>query len=106
MSPEETKTFIRQWVADVWNNRRYERIAEAIAPDYVMHSPGQPDIAGPEGFRHFMLTFHQALSDFHMVVDEIVVEGDRAAWRVTTRATQTGPLFGVPPTGRTADTAT
>ena len=105
MSAEENKAFIRQWVEDVWNGGNLDRIDAVLAPDYVMHSPGAPDVAGPEGFRHYVTMYRSALPDMRMVIEDMVAEGDKVAWRVVTHGHQTGPLMELPPTGRAASVA-
>jgi predicted ester cyclase len=105
MSAAENKAFVRQWVEDVWNGGKLARIDEVIAPDYVMRSPGAPDVTGPEGFRHYVTMYRAALPDLHMVIEDMVAEGDKVAWRVATQGHQTGPLMALPPTGRSATVA-
>jgi predicted ester cyclase len=45
--------------------------------------------------------WHTACPDFHMTIEDLVADGDFVANRFTTRGTNTGPLMGIPPTGRT-----
>jgi steroid delta-isomerase-like uncharacterized protein len=71
-----------------------------FAPDVVSHDmpPGFPQ--GVEGVRRFFQTFRDAFPDVTVRVDEVVVEGDRAAVATTIEGTHTGELLGMAPTGR------
>jgi len=71
-----------------------------FAPDVVSHDmpPGFPQ--GIEGVRRFFQSFHDAFPDISVRVDEIVVEGDRAAIATTIVGTHDGELLGIAATGR------
>lgn len=71
-----------------------------FAPDVVSHDmpPGLPQ--GIEGVRRFFAIFRDAFPDVQVRVDEIVVEGDRAAVATTIEGTHEGELLGIAPTGR------
>ena len=43
-----------------------------------------------------------AFPDLHGTLDDVQAEGDRVVTRVMVRGTQTGPLLGLPPTGKSA----
>lgn len=75
----------------------YERV---LAPDWADHplAPGQRP--GRAGFAPVIVAFRSAFPDLQVVNEEILVDGDRVAVRSTMRGTQTGPLFGIPATGR------
>ena len=71
-----------------------------FAPDVVSHNmpPGFP--SGLAGVRRFFETFQAAFPDLAVRVDEVVVEGDRAAVATTIEGTHEGELLGIAPTGR------
>jgi len=46
------------------------------------------------------LPFRAAFSQPHTTIDDAIVEGDKVAWRWTFRGTHTGPLMGIPATGK------
>jgi predicted ester cyclase len=87
-------------VFDVINSGELDRADQVIHPDYVELSPFGEGLRGPEGFRQLIGMFRGAFPDLHITVDEVIVEGDVAAWRSTMRATHTGQFLGIPPTGR------
>lgn len=60
--------------------------------------PGFPP--GVEGVKRFFSVLRDALTDIEVEIDELIVDGDRAAVATTTRGAHTGELLGVLPTGR------
>lgn len=106
MNAAETRAFLETWVDQVWNNGNNDLIARYVAPDYVMISPGVPEVRGPEGFRHFRDLWRTAMPDIHMTLEDGVVEGDRATWRMSVTGTHQGDLFGIPATGRHGSSST
>ena len=73
---------------------------DLVAPDFLDHDPlpGQP--AGVEGAEYVVSTMHGAHPDLRFTIDDLVAEDDRVTVRWTMRGTNTGPLFGRPPTGQ------
>jgi predicted ester cyclase len=93
---------IERMFAEVLNENRMEVLDEILTPDHVEHSPFG-DLHGPEAYRQFLVAWRHAVPDQHATLSDVVVEGDRAAWRYRFTGTHTGPLFGLPPTGRRID---
>jgi predicted ester cyclase len=74
------------------------RVREMTAPDLVIHLAS----AGPHGldqWREVLEGLFVAFPDGHHVLDDIIVEGDRAATRCRFKGTQTGTFRGAPPSG-------
>lgn len=91
-----------RWFEEVWNKGRREAIAEMLAPDAVIHE-GDKDAVGPEGFYEFYDRLNSAFSDFHVTVQDTIVEGDKACLRWTCRCTHTGDALGIPATQKTVN---
>jgi predicted ester cyclase len=53
-----------------------------------------------EGARHRLCALQAAFPDLRFTIEDIVAEGDRVTTRGTLSGTNTGPLAGLPPTGR------
>jgi steroid delta-isomerase-like uncharacterized protein len=102
MSGEANKAVIRQWVAEGWNGGDVDQAAErCYADDYRMHDPAVPNLPpGVEGFKAYIHTFRDALGDVDVVLEDMLAEGDKVTWRFTLTATHTGPLLGIPATGK------
>jgi len=76
----------------------------AYDPDLDYHNrmletmPGMPP--GPEIMRSMIAMTRSAFPDLVYTIDELVTEGDRVAVLYTWTGTHTGPMAGLPPTGR------
>jgi predicted ester cyclase len=70
------------------------------SPDAVDHlvPPNMP--RGREGSRQFIGMFLTAFPDLHAHVEDIMAEGDKVVTRTNYHGTQTGPLMGIPATGK------
>jgi steroid delta-isomerase-like uncharacterized protein len=75
----------------------YDRILNLNWVDDPL-APGQ--LPGPAGIKALVSQFRQAVPDYHVTNDEILVAGNRVAVHSTVRGTHRNPYFGVPPTGR------
>jgi hydroxyacylglutathione hydrolase len=81
--------------------RDLDSIAACWAPEGVDNLVGQVEAHGPEGVRAFFGELFEAMPDFGIAVDEIVVEGDRAAvlWHADGTFAGTAAYLGIAPTG-------
>lgn len=98
MSTESNKALVRRYLEATWNERDRAAIDEAIAPEFIQHTPGVPP--GRDGVKGFFQMIDSAFPDARMTVEDVVAEGDRVVWRFTIHATHTGPFQGIPATGR------
>ena len=95
MSPDETKAVLHTYVGAT--NAR-EPIDWYFGPGYRYHGPmGDMD---RDAFVQQHDRFLAAFPDVNMSIQDIVVEGDKAATRWSARGTHQGQLMGIPPTGR------
>jgi steroid delta-isomerase-like uncharacterized protein len=71
-----------------------------LAPNWIDDplTPGQQP--GPDGFKAKITLFRQAIPDYHVTNDEILVAGNMVAVHSTVRGTHQNTFFGLPPTGR------
>jgi steroid delta-isomerase-like uncharacterized protein len=77
--------------------------AEIVAPNFTNQDPSTPPLpAGPEGYNQLLATYRGIYPDIHMTIDDLIAEGDKVVCRWTARGTNTGPLMGMPPTGKQA----
>ncbi len=95
----------RARIADAWN-AAWDRgeltlMDELLAPGYRRRSGvGAEEGMSREDYKNSILSARAAFPDLTTTIDEIVVEGDRAAIRWRTRGTHLGSFLGVPPTKR------
>ena len=82
--------------------RDLDAIAACWAPDGVDDMVGQAELHGPAGVRGFFAELFAAVPDFQFSVDDIIVDGDRAAvrWHATGTFAGEGAYQGIAPTGQ------
>lgn len=103
---EEYPTLLHRWFEEVWNQKREDTIDELFSADGIANGltdeNGNP-LVGPEGFKVLHRNFLSAFPDFHMTVEDSVIEGDKIAARIRLKATHTGEGIGVAPTNRAVE---
>lgn len=102
MMPVDASAVIHRWFEEVWNQGRLETIDELFGEDSVAHGLGEGGavVRGPAAFKPLVLNLRGALPDLHISVEDILADGDRAAFRVVLEGTHRGDGLGVPPSGR------
>jgi steroid delta-isomerase-like uncharacterized protein len=102
---EANKALIRRVFEDVIPAGDVSAMRGLVSPDFLDHDPlpGQPP--GADGAAYVVSTMHGAHPDLRFTIDDLVAEGDRVTIRWTLRGTNTGPLFGQPPTGQPVELA-
>ena len=103
MSAKEIKALERRWCEE-WNKGKAAAMAvmdELIAADFVFHSHDS-DIHGLKGFKQRYSEIFNSFPDFRLIIDDMVVEGDKVATRWTMTCTLTGEWRGIPPTNKKA----
>jgi predicted ester cyclase len=101
MSAEEIKALERRYF-EVMNNGKAAAMTgldEDCAPNFVIHNPFGMDLS-LKVFKQQMSELCDAFPDIHFTLDDMVVEGDKAAMRYTWTGTHKGMFMGIPPTNR------
>jgi steroid delta-isomerase-like uncharacterized protein len=84
-----------------WNAHDPDGVASVFALDTVVREAGRPGEArGREAVRDRAAALLTAFPDLRLERIDLVVDGDRHADRWILTGTHRGPLFGIPPTGR------
>lgn len=88
-----------------WNERRFDDIADSMAPDGKIIVVGTGDeFVGPEGARQYNQQWYDGFPDGRVTIDRIFEAGDAVVVEFTGRGTHTGPLATsmgeIPATGR------
>ena len=77
---------------------------EVLAPGYVRHCQAMPpelqELTDIKVFKGFLTEFTAACPGYTDVVSQMVAEGDMVAYVSTMTGTQTGPMGGLPPSGK------
>ena len=97
---QDIKEIARRLTEDPWRGKLDEAL-ELVGDDYVGHVPGVPEpIRGKDGFREFANSYLAGFPDGTITIDDQIAEGEFVATRWTARATNTGELMGMPPSGK------
>ena len=74
-----------------------------MAADFVEHEevPGLEPTR--EGVMQFFRMYRAAFPDMRMEVQDVIASGDRVVVRARVTGTQTGPMMGMPATGKSVD---
>jgi predicted ester cyclase len=103
-STEQNKATARRWFTDVIAQGQLEVADEIFAAHHIIHDPHAPPSGwpnGPEGLKMVASVFGGGFCDWNITIDDQIAEGDRVASRWIASATNTGPVMGMPPTGKT-----
>lgn len=95
---QDNVALITRWFAEVWNERRIEKIDELMSPDFIAHYEHEEIVGSNNWKMRFYDTLLQAVPDFHVEVKDIVADRDMVVTRLKASGVLTGELFGVPPT--------
>lgn len=95
----------RRWYEEVWNQGRESAIDEMAEPDAIGHGLTDPtgqEVVGTEAFKAMFRAFRGALSELHVEVDELILQGDLSVARCVVTGMHTGEGLGKKPAGRCA----
>jgi len=90
MSTEENKTTVRRLFEDGYNKMKIEAIAECYAPGKYT-----------EGMKQFVSRLFAAFPDYHVVIEDLLAEGDKVAVQWRAQGAHQGVWRGLAPTGKT-----
>ncbi len=101
VSAEENKAIVHRFYDEFVDKGNLQIVNELHTSDYQHHDPDASDPGGGvEGYIRRNTVFPKAFPNGKLTIEDQVAEGDKAAIRITMRATQTGDLPGIPATGR------
>ncbi|SNT29541.1 ester cyclase [Rhodococcoides kyotonense] len=85
-----------------WDNGDVDALDAVLAPGYVRYG-SNGHTTDRATFKASIVSTRAAFPDLTTVVDDILIDGDRAAIRWHSTGTHTGPFLGIPTTGRTVE---
>lgn len=103
MSTPSNKATARRWFDEIIVAGQLNVADEIFSSRHVIHDPHAPPGGwpeGPEGPKAVARVFGGSFSGWLLSIDAQIAEGDRVATCWTARATHTGALQGLPPTGK------
>jgi predicted ester cyclase len=86
-----------------FNHGDFDGLDAVVAPDRIEHQEGAT--SGIDGVRALITELRTAFPDLHLEVQDSVTEGDKTWFRFRSTGTNTGSLWGRPPTGRAFEIA-
>ena len=98
MSTEENKNVVRSLI-EHYNAGDRDAAYELISPDCVILDWTGKEFTKEE-FIPTMQDFLGAFPDFHLVIEDLIAEGDQVGVRLTESGTMTGDFMGAAPTGK------
>ncbi|MFC9504484.1 ester cyclase [Streptomyces sp. NPDC057002] len=100
--PEARRDLIEKAWTAAWGEGDADALDTLLSPDYLRRS-SDPHPLDLDAFKASIVSTRAAFPDLVTTIDEIVVEGDRAAIRWHSTGTHVNSFLGVPPTGRHVD---
>jgi predicted SnoaL-like aldol condensation-catalyzing enzyme len=87
----QNKALVLRWFKEVWNEARFETVAELFAPDGVIHD-GPATFRGPQEFAGFYHGLRAQFSDFSIQPVVTLAEDDLVCvhWSADFRHTESG----------------
>ena len=102
MSAKEIKALERRLYEEMNKGKAATMAAidELYATDHVVHG-GHYVVSGDiKDFKKSISDIYSAFPDIHFTIDDMVVEGDKVAVRLTFSGTHKGEFMGIPPTNK------
>ena len=98
MQREDAEELARSWAKAVESGAAgaFETL---VSPD-VTDVSGQAPVLGQAPFEARSRAIHAAFRSIAVTVDQVLVDGERLAWRFTLRAEHCGPFLGIEATGK------
>jgi steroid delta-isomerase-like uncharacterized protein len=93
------KADIQRWT-DAWNSHDIDKVSALFSSDVTIYQPENPKPLGSAGLRGFFSMIFRAYPDFHIEVQDALIDGDKAATFERVTGTWSGP-FTDPATGKT-----
>lgn len=100
MTQDEVKRLIAAYTEEVWNQGNLAAIGRFYATDYVNHDVSAPQVYSLADYKQWASACLAGLPDLAVAIDGMIAEGDMCSKRYTVSGLHTGPLVGVPATGK------
>ena len=98
--PPVTQVLVERFYYEVWNEADERVACEILADDVRFRGSLGQDKRGTDGFIAYMRSIHQALGNYQCIIDDLVVDEDRAAARMTFKGRHQAAFFGIAAKGR------
>ena len=97
----EPAAVARRLIDEGFNQGRLEVADELTSADLVEHQNFGPDHPpGADGVKAVIASLRRAFPDFHLAIEDLVVDDENVWLRMTGTGTNHGPFMGNAPTGK------
>jgi len=99
-SPTDSSALVKRLYEEVWSKGNLSLVDEFFSSNFIDHNlpPGVPD--GREGYKAGVAMIRASFPDIKYKLDQVVVEDNRLAVRLTGTGTHKGDFMEIPPTGK------
>ena len=94
---EENKTLVRNFFVKANNDRGTP--VDMCAKDFTAHIGGTSPL-DLQAFERYETNYYASFSDTETIIEDLIAEGDRVAFRGVVRSVHTAEFMGVPATGK------
>jgi predicted ester cyclase len=102
MSARELEATVRQILEEVWNEGNLDAIDKYLPWDSADEYPEAIEehvATNVAAIKESVAAVRSAFPDIHVTIDDVITEGDKAAFRATWRGTHQGTFMNISPTG-------
>ena len=97
----KNKQIVETYFNEVWNKGEVDLLDDLLTENYINHTPSTPNPPkGASGLKPIIRAIRKGFPDLHYEIKDIIVTKEKVILRVIMTGTQTGPLLGIPPTGK------
>ena len=96
----ELKSFIAEYMNEVWNRHNVDAMERYYAPNYVHHDVSRPDVTTLADYKQWARDLIAGLPNLHVAADDLIAEDGKVVKRWTATGTHTGTLAGIAPTNK------
>jgi predicted ester cyclase len=100
MSAEDLKALVRDYIEEMWNQGNLSRADDLLAAHYRRYTVPTAAPLSRDAQKQRIAALRAAFPDMHVTIEDLLVEGDRVACRVSVHGTHQGVFQGIAPTGK------
>lgn len=95
MSIDANKALVERYIAEAWNRGNVALVGEIFEANYIGSGYG-----GVAGLQTAITSYRTSFPDLHFIIEDVVAEADKIAYRWTARGTHHGTYEDIAPTGK------